>query len=140
MKGITVVWITRIALFLAVCMVAMNPAHAGPANPEPTQIVQPDGTMFQAVMRGDEFQGWMETADGYTIVKNSATGYFEYAVQGPGGELIPSGILVATGVGAQMHAQGQMLPKGLRPPRNTALEQYQEEFLNAARCKSVSRP
>lgn len=131
MKAITVVWVARIFLVLAVCLAAMNPAYAGPANPERSNVAQLDGTTFQAIMRGDEFQGWMETDDGYTIVKNSATGFFEYATQGSGGELIPSGIPVAAGVEAQMTAQGLMPLKGLRLPRNTALKQYQGEFLDA---------
>ncbi len=131
MKALIVVWVARISFFLAVCMAAMNPAYAGPANPEPTQIAQPDGTLFQAIMRGDEFQGWMETADGYTVVKNPATGFYEYAIRGSEEELIPSGIRVTAEATSQMTARDQMPPKGLRPPRNTALEQYYG-FPNAA--------
>lgn len=125
--------VRNIFLFLAVCIAAMNPAQAGPANPEPFQIAQPDGTMLQVIMRGDEFQGWMETSDGYTIVRNPATEFYEYATHGAGGELIPSGIQISASFRSKMAVQGLMPPKGLRPPRNTALEQYQGEFLSAAR-------
>ena len=119
-----------VASLLAFSWTATNLAHAVPASPESNQIAQPDGSTFQALMRGDEFQGWMETAEGYTVVKNVNSGFYEYATQGSGGELISTGIPVAAAGVSRVIAQ--TLPvKGLRPPRNTALEQYQGEFLNA---------
>jgi M6 family metalloprotease-like protein len=132
MKATITAWTARISLLLTVCMAAMNPAQAGPASPDPTQITQPDGTTFQAVMRGDEFQGWMETADGYTVVRNANSGAFEYATRGPEGEMIPSGIVVSAS--STSASQDLMPPKGLRPPRNADLEQYQADFLNALRA------
>lgn len=130
MKSIYFVWLT-------LCLAAINIAHAGPANPDPSQIEQPDGSTFQSFMRGDEFQGWAETADGYTIIKNERNGFFEYATQGDAGVLIPSGIPVSASGLAKMTAQG-LPPKGLRPPRNTALEHYQGEFLNTFGTQSGS--
>ncbi|MDD2919821.1 M6 family metalloprotease domain-containing protein [Rhodoferax sp.] len=137
MQAVAVVWIARLVLFFAALMAAMQPAHAGPANPVPQQIMQPDGTTFQAIMQGDEFQGWMETDDGYTVVRNPATGFFEYAQQNPAGELIPSGNIVASSVQRQMKAQGLMPPQGLRPPANTGLQEYQAEFLNNVRASKT---
>jgi M6 family metalloprotease-like protein len=133
--------ITRLAVLMTLCAAAAGPVFAVPAALEPHQITQPDGTTFAAIMRGDEFQGWMETADGRTVVSNDATGYFEYAVAGPSGELLPSGVrVVGDGLRAPP-ALDQLVPKGLRPPRNTALEQYQNQFLagvKAARLGSGS--
>ena len=120
-------------------LVAVLPAHAGPANPEPVAITQPDGTVFQAITRGDEFQGWMETADGYTVLRNPATGFFDYAVRSAvGPELVPSGMAVAQAMGVQQRAQALLPPKGLRPPRNAEREQYQEQFLNNVRASRMA--
>ncbi len=55
----------RFGSLWVICATLWLPAFAGPANPEPVAITQPDGTVFQPITRGDEFQGWMETADGY---------------------------------------------------------------------------
>ena len=125
------------ASLLALFLTAVSTAHAVPASPEPSQIEQPDGSTFQSFMRGDEFQGWAETADGYTIIKNERNGFFEYATQGDAGILIPSGIPISAAGVAKMTAQG-LPPKGLRPPRNTALEHYQGEFLNTFGARSGS--
>ncbi len=84
----------RFGSLWVICATLWLPAFAGPANPEPVAITQPDGTVFQPITRGDEFQGWMETADGYTVLRNPATGFFDYAVRSavgaylgrPGGE------------------------------------------------------
>ena len=52
---------------------------AGSATPEPVLITQPDGTKFQAYIRGDERGGWFETLAGDSIFKNAEDGYWEYA-------------------------------------------------------------
>lgn len=51
---------------------------ASPANPEPIQISQPDGSKITVFIRGDETQSWMETADGFTVAqdKTSKTWYY----------------------------------------------------------------
>lgn len=84
------------ALFIlwALCLVAALPARAGPASPDPFVITQPDGTAFQAYKRGDEFQNWIETADGYTVVPRASSGFYEYATQTDSGALQPSGVAV----------------------------------------------
>ena len=137
-KKLKLAWVGRIALFFTLFLGAINMAQAGPANPQPLQIAQPDGTMIQVMMRGDEFQGWMETSDGYTIVKNSSSGFYEYANQNSSGQLASSGFVVSAAVKSQLATQGLMPRKGLRPPPNTDLQKYQKDFLSAARAKRVS--
>ncbi len=41
-----------------------------PASSQPITLIQPDETAFQAHIRGDEWNHWYETADGYTISRN----------------------------------------------------------------------
>ena len=112
-------------------------AYAGPANPLPIRIKQPDGTVFTAKLRGDEFQHWTETVGGYTVVKNPATGVFEYAVPNAAGVPSLSGVAVVADGGAVHVAPQLWPPKHLRPPRNDALEEYQGQFLNNARTKKL---
>jgi len=127
----TTAWAASAALWLALCLAAVPWAHAGPASPQPIQLAQPDGTTIQAVMRGDEFQGWMETADGYTIVKNPHSRFYEYAAQSLNGQLLPSGFVVSAAVRSMIAARGLMPRKGLRPPPHALLQKYQKDFLNA---------
>jgi M6 family metalloprotease-like protein len=52
--------------------------------------MQPDGRTFEAKQWGDEWlHGW-ETADGFTIVLNRASGEWRYAMAAADGQLVPS--------------------------------------------------
>ena len=55
-----------------------DPAFAVPANPEPMEVMQPDGTKFQMRIRGDEYFSWCETAEGYAAIKDG-DGFWKYA-------------------------------------------------------------
>ena len=59
-------------------MSPFNSAKAVPANPEPREITQPDGTKFQLRLRGDEFFHWTETTNGYVVVKD-ADNFWKFA-------------------------------------------------------------
>ena len=70
---------------------------AVPAAPTLFEITQPDKSKIQAVLKGDEWFNWTETVNQRVIVKNSKTGFYEYAVIKKEGELevlVPSGVIV----------------------------------------------
>ena len=81
-----------------------------PANPVPTEVRQPDGRWVSLVQRGDERLHWTETPDGYAVVRNPETGFWEYAVRKPVCVLVPSGIEIRP---SQPAPQGW--PKHLKP-------------------------
>jgi M6 family metalloprotease-like protein len=88
------------ALILATVLAlgaAVGPAYAGPAAPVTTTFELPDGTTIELRLWGDEFAHGWETLDGYSVVQNPDTGYFEYAVLGEGGGLTASGVVVGAG-------------------------------------------
>jgi M6 family metalloprotease-like protein len=114
-------------------LLAAGPALAAPANPFPFTVDQPDGQRLRVVMRGDEFQGWMETVDGYTVLRNPATGYLDFAVLDGSGQLQPSGVPASNLVAGQSAAPLVGLRKGLRPPQNLELRQYNQQFLKQQR-------
>jgi M6 family metalloprotease-like protein len=74
-----------LAVFVVLCMIGQ--AHAGPANPQTFEIVQPDGSAFPAVARGDEHGNWIETKEGYPVIETSA-GWFYAEVEN--GQLVPT--------------------------------------------------
>lgn len=55
----------------------LKTASAVPAAPIVVEIQQPDGTHFSVVTKGDEWNSWTETTDGYTIAKDK-NGYWRY--------------------------------------------------------------
>ena len=61
-------------------------------------FAQPDGSTFQAHLKGDEYFSWIETENKQVLVQSKASGYFEFALLKRDDknrlELVPSGILV----------------------------------------------
>lgn len=71
--------------------------YAVPAIPSDILFKQPDGTTFTARLKGDEWFNWVETDNRRVVIKNSSTGYYEYAVirtENGAEALSPSGIVV----------------------------------------------
>ena len=83
-----------------------------PANPFPVEARQPDGKVVPLVQRGDENLHWTETPEGYAVVKNPRTGFWEYALRKPVYALIPSGFVVRPSEPAP-----EGWPKHLKPSR-----------------------
>lgn len=92
--------------------------YAGPALEEYLPLQQPDGSIFKARKRGDEFQNWTETQSGHTVIRHRVTNYWEYAARNSDGSLRPSGLKVVPG---QMPPSS--LPGQLKPPRTFEAEQ-----------------
>ncbi|WP_243439781.1 M6 family metalloprotease domain-containing protein [Fundidesulfovibrio soli] len=100
------------AAFAAFSLALSALAHAGPAIPFPVEAEQPDGSRLTVRIRGDEFQNWTETNDGYTLVRNKANGYFEYA--------LPSGprSVSRQATGEAVVESRELAPSGLIPGRH----------------------
>ena len=45
----------------------------------PVHVKQPDGTVLSCLASGDEYYNWLHDKDGYTILRNPATGFLVYA-------------------------------------------------------------
>ena len=78
----------------AICGCFVETGFAVPSNERVLTFTQPDGSQFQARLKGDEFYGYHEMVDGTRIVKNEETGFWEYAVLSPDGILRPSGSVI----------------------------------------------
>ncbi len=57
----------RVVIGFLFCLNALFAVNADPSHLE---LQQPDGAMFTAYQRGDEWQNWFENETGYTILKN----------------------------------------------------------------------
>ena len=69
---------------------------AVPAAPYLVTFVQPDGSAFQADLKGDENFSWIETQNKEVLVKSKSSGFFEFALVEEDTDkrlkLVPSGI------------------------------------------------
>ena len=76
---------------------AMN-LMAVPAVPYLITFAQPDGSTFQAHLKGDEHFSWIETQNKQVLIKSNTSGFFEFAIievdEDKILKLVPSGIPV----------------------------------------------
>ena len=71
---------------------------AVPAAPYLITFAQPDGSTFEAHLKGDEYFSWIETQNKQVLVKSKSSSFFEFALIELGADkrlkLVPSGIPV----------------------------------------------
>lgn len=94
-------------------------------------FTNPDGTTFAVRGWGSQFAAVFETLDGYTIVKDPDSGYYQYATLSAGRDLLPSGVPVS----ATAEPAGLGIPTHLRPQPDTTKAQAQ-----AVRAEVGPRP
>lgn len=66
-------------LYLLAAIITSIDLSASRAYPHPKTIIQPDGTTITLVGHGDEFQNYLTTTDGYTVIKG-IDGIYRYAI------------------------------------------------------------
>ena len=84
-----------VSLFLALITCCALPviSAAGPADPTPFAVRQPDGTVITIRAVGDEWSNAHATLDGFTVVPDN-TGTWVYAVRNLVGGLVPTAAVV----------------------------------------------
>ncbi len=91
----------KISLYFILCAVFFltlflhSPLNANPVWGERVVLTQPDGTLIEGFIFGDEFHTRIESKEGYTLIRNENSGKIEYAVL-VGDKLVPSGLVVGT--------------------------------------------
>lgn len=88
-------------------------------------FTQPDGSTVQLRGWGDQNYATFETAEGYTVTKNPATGFFEIARLSPDGNALEP----APGPGGHLDGAGAGVPRGLRVGRQRAAAIARESAL-----------
>jgi M6 family metalloprotease-like protein len=72
-----------ILLISALFLLVNYQVYAAPAAPYEVTLSQPDGSEFKAITWGDEWQNGMETAEGYTILRDPRTDQWVYVQPTP---------------------------------------------------------
>jgi len=95
----------EIALVLMAIFLCCLNLQAHPVWGERIELRQPDGSIVTGFIYGDEYHRRVETAEGYTIIRNERTGWFEYAVL-EGQRLVPSGLIVGRVTETELQKRG----------------------------------
>ena len=100
-----------ISLIIILLTVFTMNLKAVPAAPYLITFAQPDGSTFQAHLKGDENFSWIETQNKQVLVKSKNSGFFEFAIIEEDEEkrlkLVPSGVpVIKRGQSALRFAQG----------------------------------
>ena len=100
-------------------------------------FTQPDGTTIQLRGWGDQHYAVFETLDGYTVVQNPATGYWEVARLSPDGHALEP----APGPAGPLDARGAGVPRGLRIRHEAAVARGRQSALwvGSRRCEQRRR-
>ena len=88
MRKLLIVFLLIITSFLLACA----QVNKVPASKNTIEYKQPDGTVVNLTLNGDENIHWAVTSDGYTIIPNNEKGY-DYAILDKNNNLILSGKL-----------------------------------------------
>ena len=81
----------------AVCITTSQLA-AAPHYGDPWKLKQPDGTLVDVRVWGDEYYQHIETPDGYTLIRDEATQWIVYAnLSADGNKLVPTNVRYGSG-------------------------------------------
>ncbi len=76
MKKYKQIYITVLTIVALLIVCSVNAANF---HNLPRQLTQPNGTVLNCFVTGDEFHHWYHDAEGYTIAINDQTGFYVYA-------------------------------------------------------------
>ena len=80
-----------LVILISLISIITHQVFAVPAVPWAVEKQQPDGSIVQVYIKGDEKVHWMESMDGYTLMYDSQK-YIVYAEKDADGNMIPSKI------------------------------------------------
>jgi len=101
---------TLLTVFALLALIVAPTAQAGPVDGKVLPLKQPDGSVIEVRIWGDEFYTVVESLDGYTLVREPDTLLICYArLSDDGNELVSTGVPVGTvdpaSLGLQPHVR-----------------------------------
>lgn len=126
----------RTSFYLLMALfVLCGAASAAPVAGEEFEGAQPDGTVVTVRIWGDEFYRVIETLDGYTAVKDPATGFLCYAhLSADGNNLVSTGVPVGS-----PGKSGLTMPPHIRINRSAVQQEVAAARLKYAMPKGAKR-
>ncbi len=87
-------WFVSSFLILCFAIMVCPPLFAAPHLGDPFQFRQPDDSLVDVLVWGDEYYQFVETPDGYTLIRDPETNWICYAeLSAEGNELVSTGII-----------------------------------------------
>ncbi len=121
-------YLVKPLLTIVAAFIFLFPAEvfSAPALDAVQNMKQPNGYPFKARQKGDEWNNWVESEDGYGIFKSKSTGFWQYYVKetappragGLGKSALRVGVAPADTVNTrvgEVSPKDMSIPKGLRP-------------------------
>lgn len=102
---------------------AADAVSYAPPTPALLRLRQPDGTAFEGWIRGSEHLSWVETPEGWRVMLNADSGYYEYMTLDANSEVTPSGV-----------------PVGRRDPRRAGIVQDADTLQRAIEAQLAREP
>jgi len=102
----------------------------------PQTITQPNGVKINCFASGDEYHNWLHDSAGYTIIQDTKTGYYTYALK-QGDELIASSYIVG-----EVNPDNLKIEKGVNISSEKWLnirKEFEADIPYEAKHKSVKR-
>ncbi len=92
---------------------AAGPGGFAPPSAHPVDVQQPDGTVIKLTLRGGPPYSWYEDEWGYSVIQ--VPGRYEYALRGPDGKLVGSGIAAGSMSPEEAGFQRKIRPAAASP-------------------------
>ena len=122
----------RLILTLACLPTALLLLTAGPARRTPLTFTQPDGSTFQALVRGDEHLHIITDLEGHALVRNG-DGFWCYAYHNADGSKVSSGHIVGETAPGHVLAASTFIPYAALSLRARARREETESALRQNR-------
>jgi len=105
----------------------------------PVNVKQPDGTVLSCFASGDEFYNWLHDKDGYTILRNPATGFLVYADK-VDGKLVPTEFIAGRTYARTLEQAGikTKLLDDLKPRETRLAAAEGEPIVNAPKTGTIN--
>jgi M6 family metalloprotease-like protein len=117
-KKLKEVYVKKLIL-ISTILIVVAMLNAAWIDNMPSQLTQPDGTVIDVLLSGDEFHNWPHDENGFTIIPDFDTGYYCWAIPAP----LLSGDVVSSGYPIHLHTPQSL---GLQPRLNISEELYIE--------------
>jgi M6 family metalloprotease-like protein len=106
----------RIINFCSILMlILLSSVWADFKENHPIQLIQPDGSILNCFVTGDEFFHRIHDKEGYTIIKNGRNGFFVYGAKS-NGNIVPTTLIAGKASSADLEKAGikrDLFPEGL---------------------------
>ncbi|MBI9018271.1 MAG: M6 family metalloprotease domain-containing protein [Phycisphaerae bacterium] len=123
---------TLFSSLLILLVLSVAGTLAAPYNGDIMEFIQPDGTVIEAKVWGDEYYAHVESLDGYTLTFEKDSGWITYAeINSDGSELVSTGKrYLAEDIIAGKSANANIKRQGLKKGVKLKIERIREKALS----------